>query len=78
MDNLKKRIASFQNAWKGILHGFKSEVHFRFHVFGSIILLETRSLGYEERDVLGITNVTEVDNVSIKHNTQIFVSRCYN
>ena len=39
MDNLKKRIASFQNAWKGILHGFKSEVHFRFHVLAAIIAI---------------------------------------
>jgi hypothetical protein len=37
----------------------------------------TRSLGFGERDVLSSTNVTKVDNVSIKHNTQIFGARCY-
>ena len=37
----------------------------------------TRSLGLGERDVLSSTNVTKVDNVSIKHNTQIFGARCY-
>jgi hypothetical protein len=36
----------------------------------------TRSLGFGERDVLSSTNVTKVDNVSIKHNTQIFGARC--
>jgi hypothetical protein len=36
----------------------------------------TRSLGFGERDVLSCTNVTKVDNVSIKHNTQIFGARC--
>jgi diacylglycerol kinase (ATP) len=41
MDNLKKRIASFRNAWKGILHGLKSEVHFRFHVIAAIIVIAT-------------------------------------
>jgi hypothetical protein len=35
-----------------------------------------RSLGFGERDVLSSTNVTKVDNVSIKHNTQIFGARC--
>ena len=35
-------------------------------------LRATRSLGFGERDVLSSTNVTKVDNVSIKHNTQIF------
>ncbi len=39
MDNLKKRIASFRNAWNGILHGLKSEVHFRFHVIAAIIVI---------------------------------------
>ena len=39
MDNLKKRIVSFRNAWNGILHGFKSEVHFRFHVFAAFIAI---------------------------------------
>jgi diacylglycerol kinase (ATP) len=39
VDNLKKRIASFRNAWNGILHGFKTEVHFRFHVFAAIIAI---------------------------------------
>jgi hypothetical protein len=36
----------------------------------------TRSLGFDERDVLSSTNVAKVDNVSIKHNTQIFGARC--
>jgi hypothetical protein len=36
----------------------------------------TRSLGLGERDVLSSTNVAKVDNVSIKHNTQIFGARC--
>ncbi len=39
MDNLKKRIASFRNAWNGILHGFKTEGHFRFHVFAAFIAI---------------------------------------
>jgi diacylglycerol kinase len=39
MDNLKKRIVSFRNAWNGILHAFKTEVHFRFHVFAAIIAI---------------------------------------
>jgi diacylglycerol kinase len=39
MDNLKKRIASFRNAWKGIQSGFKTEGHFRFHVFTAIIAI---------------------------------------
>jgi hypothetical protein len=36
----------------------------------------TRSLGFGERDVLSSTNVTKVDNVSIKQNSQIFGARC--
>jgi hypothetical protein len=36
------------------------------------VLRTTRSLGLGERDVLGSTNVTKVDNVSIKHNAQTF------
>ena len=36
----------------------------------------TRSLGFGERDVLSSTNVAKVDNISIKHNTQIFGARC--
>ena len=39
MDNLKKRIVSFRNAWNGIIHAFKSEVHFRFHVFAAFIAI---------------------------------------
>jgi len=39
MDNLKKRIVSFRNAWNGILQGLKSEVHFRFHVFAAFIAI---------------------------------------
>ena len=39
MDNLKKRVVSFRNAWKGILHGLKSEVHFRFHVIAAVIVI---------------------------------------
>ena len=39
MDNLKKRIASFQNALNGILHAFKTEVHFRFHVLAALIAI---------------------------------------
>ena len=39
MDNLKKRIASFRNAWKGIQSGFKTELHFRFHVFAAFIVI---------------------------------------
>jgi hypothetical protein len=33
----------------------------------------TRSLGFGERDVYSSTNVTKVDKVSIKHNTQILL-----
>jgi hypothetical protein len=36
----------------------------------------TRSLGFGERNVLSSTNVAKVNNVSIKHNTQIFGARC--
>jgi hypothetical protein len=32
----------------------------------------TKNLGIDERDVLSSKNVTKVNNVSIKHNTQIF------
>jgi hypothetical protein len=32
----------------------------------------TRRLGFGARDVLSSTNVTKVDNISNKHNTQIF------
>jgi diacylglycerol kinase (ATP) len=39
MDNLKKRIVSFQNAWNGILHGLKTEMHFRFHVSTAFIAI---------------------------------------
>ena len=39
MDNLKKRIVSFRNAWNGILYGFKSEIHFRFHVSAAFIAI---------------------------------------
>ena len=39
MDNLKKRINSFRNALKGIQNGFKTEVHFRFHVFAALIAI---------------------------------------
>ena len=39
MDNLKKRIISFRNAWKGIQSGFKTELHFRFHVFAAFIAI---------------------------------------
>ena len=39
MDNLKKRIASFQNALNGILHAFKTEVHIRFHVIAAFIAI---------------------------------------
>ena len=34
---MKKRIASFRNAWNGILYGLKSEVHFRFHLLAAIM-----------------------------------------
>lgn len=36
---MKKRIVSFRNAWNGILHAFKTEVHFRFHLFAAIIAI---------------------------------------
>jgi hypothetical protein len=36
-----------------------------------------QKFGIGERDVLSSTNVTKVDNVSIKLNTQIFGARCY-
>jgi diacylglycerol kinase (ATP) len=39
MDNLKKRIVSFRNAWKGIIHALKTEVHFRFHVSTAFIAI---------------------------------------
>lgn len=39
MGNLKKRTASFRNACNGILHGLKTEAHFRFHVFAATLAL---------------------------------------
>jgi diacylglycerol kinase (ATP) len=39
MDNLKKRVVSFRNAWKGVQSGFKTELHFRFHVFAAFIVI---------------------------------------
>jgi diacylglycerol kinase (ATP) len=39
MDNLKKHLISFRNAWKGIQSGFKTELHFRFHVFAAFIAI---------------------------------------
>ena len=41
------------------------------------VLRTTRSSEFGERDVLDSKNVTKVDNVSFKRNSQIFGARCY-
>jgi hypothetical protein len=60
-----------------VLHFFNYRLVFGRKNIAHNVPRATRSLGFGERDVLSSTNVAKVDNVSIKHNTQIFGARCY-